>query len=342
MKRRTFLQHAAVAAAATAISRDALAAEEQVTTFKIATVAPDGTPWAEQLGRMRKRVDEGTQKKTRIKAHMGGALGDELTTIAETHRGTIHIWGGSTASVASVVPELNLFELPYLFRTAQECDHIIDNVLQDDITKALDKRGLSLVMWAENGFRSFGTTWGPVKKPEDLKGRKMRSQESDAHLDMYRAMGASPVPIPVTEVLSGLQTGAVEGFDNTPLFTFAASWHKGIKHYSLTEAIYQPGIVVANKKWWDALTPELRGMITGDAKQESKLGRQGVRDIGPMLVENFRTDKIAVHELTADERAVFAKLCEPVHEKWAKGKGKTAAPMLAKAKKALAELRKKT
>ncbi len=340
MKRRSFLSHAAIATAGAATFGARVAHAADPITVKLATVAPDGTPWAEQIKELKARVDEGTQKRMRLKAFLGGALGDENVTASECKRGAIHLWGGSTGALASVVPELALFELPYLFRNYAEADHVIDKVLFDDMNKAIEAKGLKLVFWAENGFRSFGSTFGPVTKPEHLKGKKMRSQESEAHLEMYRMLGASPVPIAVTEVLSALQTGVVDGFDNTPLFTFAASWHKGIKHYSVTEAIYQPGIVVANKQWFDKLTPEDQKPFIGDQIGEAARGRKAVRDLAPLLIENFKNDKIAVYPLTDAEKATFAKLCEPVHAKWAATKGKGAAPMLKKAKAALAAMRK--
>lgn len=340
MNRRTFLAQAAVATCGAATLGRSAFAEEPVAA-KLATVAPDGTPWAEQVKSFKERVEAGTQKRVRLKPFMGGALGDENVTASETKRGSIQLWGGSTAALASVVPELALFELPYLFRDYAEADQILDRVVLEEMKKALQAKGLVLLFWAENGFRSFGTTFGPIRTPEQLKGKKMRAQENEAHLDMYRSLGASPVPIPVTEVLSALQTGVVDGFDNTPLFTFAASWHKGIKHYSLTEAIYQPGAVVANRAWFEKLKPEDQQVLLADQQGEAARGRKGVRELAPLLIENFKNEKIEVHTLTAQEKAELARICEPVHARWIAGKGKVAAPIYKKVKAALADLRKK-
>ena len=342
MRRREFVATTILGAASFAAfgERLALAAAEEGVA-KLATVAPDGTPWADQLIAFKTRLDKETGGKMRLKAYLGGALGDENTTASECKRGAIQMWGGSTGALATIVPELALLELPYLFRTVEEADHVLDTILFEDMKKLLLARGLVLLFWAENGYRSFGTKFGGVTKPTDLKGKKMRSQESEVHLEMYKAFGASPVPIAVTEVLSSLQTGVVDGFDNTPLFTFAASWHQGIKHYSLTESIYQPGIVVANKKWFDALPAEVKKSVVGDAQAEAVNGRKGVRELAPLLVENFKNAGITVHVPTEAEKAVFAKVSEPVHTKWTASKGKTAAPMVAKAKAALAAYRKK-
>jgi tripartite ATP-independent transporter DctP family solute receptor len=332
---------AAIAAlvAGNVLARSARAEEPVV--LKLATVAPDGTPWAEQLQRFKARVEAEAPGRVRLKAFLGGTLGDETTTVAETRRGTIAMWGGSTGALGSVVPELQLLELPYLFRTNEEADHILDEVVFEDFRKLLAERGYVLLFWAENGYRSMGTKFGPVHTIADLKGRKMRSQESSVHLETYRALGASPVPISVTEVLSGLQTGVVDGFDNTPLFAFAASWYQGVKHYTVTDHIYQPGVVVISKKVFDGLAPDLQKVLVGNPKAQAVDGRIGVRALTPYLLQNFSAAKVEVHRLTEAEKAEFARLTLPVHQKFIEGEGKAVAPLYKKIQASLAALRKR-
>jgi tripartite ATP-independent transporter DctP family solute receptor len=314
---------------------------EDAVVAKLATVAPEGTPWAEQLQEFKKRIEKDSAGKMKIKAFLGGNLGDENVTASETKRGAIQLWAGSTGALASIVPEMGMFELPYLFRDTAEADFVLDEVVQEDMKKLLGSRGFTLVFWAENGWRNYGTKFGAVKTPADLKGKKMRSQESDVHIRAYQSVGAVPVPIAVTEVLSSLQTGVVDGFDNTPLFSFAASWHQGIKHYSLTEHIYQPAAIVANKAWFDGLPADLKKALLGDPKAEAVKGRKGVRQLAPLLLENFKAAGIEVHPLSAEQKVEFAKLMESVHGTFIKGKGKGAAAMFDKTRKALAERRKK-
>lgn len=342
MRRRSFVSTTALATLGAVSSRSALAADKGAPDVaKLATVAPDGTPWSDQIMVFKERVQKLSAGAVKLETYVGGSLGDENVTAADCKRGAIQLWGGSTGALASLVPEFNMFELPYLFRTVEEADYVLDEILLEDVKTLLAKRGFQFLFWAENGYRNFGTKFGPVKTPAALKGKKMRAQESDVHIAMYKALGASPVPIAVTEVLSSLQTGVVDGFDNTPLFTFAASWYQGIKHYTVAEAIYQPGIVVANKAWFDKLSPDLKKGILEDHKLEGQRGRKGVRELAPDLLANFGAAKIDVHTLTVAEKDVFAKMCEPTHAEWTKGSGKGAAAMVAKAKAGLVEFRAK-
>lgn len=336
-----FSRMATAVAALVLLAGPAAARAEDVITIKLATVAPEGTPWAEQLQTFKARVEKESGGRIKVKAFLGGTLGDENTTVAETRRGSVGMWGGSTGALGSVVPELQMLELPYLFQTAEEADYILDEVLLEDFRKLLADRGYVLVFWAENGYRSLGTKFGFVKTAADLKGRKMRSQESSVHLDTYRAMGASPVPISVTEVLTGLQTGVVDGFDNTPLFSFAASWYQGVKFYSVTDHIYQPAAVLISKKVFDGVAPDLQKILLGDPKAQALEGRTGVRALTPFLLQNFTNAKVQVYSLTDAEKAALAKLTLPVHKQYLEGEGKTAAPLYAKARKALDERRAK-
>jgi TRAP-type transport system periplasmic protein len=308
-------------------------------TLKLATVAPDGTPWAEQLQAYKQRVESESKGRIKVKAFMGGTLGDENSTVSETRRGSISMWGGSTGALGSIVPELQMLELPYLFQSDAEADHVLDEVLFEDLSKLLADRGFILAFWAENGYRSFGSKHGFIKTPADLKGRKMRSQESSVHLETYRALQASPVPIPVTEVLTGLQTGVVDGFDNTPLFAFAASWYQGVKFYTVSNHIYQPGAVLISKKIFDELPADLQKLLIGDPKAQAVEGRVGVRALTPYLLANFENAKVGVYHQTEAERAEFAKIAPAVHRKFLEGEGKNAKPMYDKAVKALEKLR---
>ncbi len=324
---------------AAAVSTAAVGEQEEPIVLKVASIAPDGTPWAEQLRDWKRRLEKASGGRLKIKTYLGGALGDENVTVQETRRGAIQVFGGSTAALASSVPEIAVVELPYLFRSEDEVDYILDEVIFDDVSRILEERGFKMLFWAENGWRSMATRFGCITKPEDLKGKKMRSQESDVHIEMYRALGASPVPIAATEVLSSLQTGVVEGFDNTPLFAFASSWYQGITHFTLTRHIYQPGIVVMSMKTYEALPDDLKKIVTGDPRAEAVKGRKGVRALGPLLLENFGNAGKTVCPFSEESRKAFAERTRVVRDHFRKKRGKRAAQLLDKIEKALAARR---
>ena len=289
----------------------ALAAEGEI-EMKVATVAPARTPWAKLLKKYRGALKKLTDGKVKMRVYLGGIKGDEQSIVRQVYKGTLHIGGVSSGAMSTVVPDLDLLELPYLFANHEEADRILDGPARPIIDSMLEEKGFKLLMYSENGYRSFGTKNGFVKTPADLKAVKMRSQESPVHVETYRALGASPVTISVGEVMSSLQTGLVDGFDNTPLFTQAVSWHQGIKYFSVTQHIYQPALVVANKAWFDALPADVQAAMMKPVPKLTKKGREAVRVLGKALLGNFTKLGVEVYELTAAEKKVFQDQTRPV------------------------------
>ena len=235
-----------------------------------------------------------------------GSSDGENSLARQCKDGTIEAVGVSTAAIATLVPALSVFELPYLFETAEQADRVIDRYLFPDIERILGENGYQLYIFSENGFRNFATNNGrPIRQPSDLRGVQMRAQESWLHEAMYRALGGSFTTIPVTEVSTALSTGRVQGFDNTPLFAQAAGWHNFVNTWTVSNHIYQPAVVVYNKAWYDSLPEDLRTLLVSNREQETRSGRRLIRRMTPLLLQNLTASGINVVELTEAERAVF-------------------------------------
>jgi TRAP-type transport system periplasmic protein len=293
-------------------------ADDKKYIIKMATVAPEGSPWHDSVARIQKRWSEESKGRIVLRPFLGGRLGDENQTMAETRRGNIEMVGASVGAVGSLVPEVNMLELPYLFRSVEEADYILDKVILEDLEKIFEERGFKLLMWSENGFRHFGTKYGFVKSPTDMRGRKMRSQENRIHLSTYRALGALPVPIPTTESMPALQTGVVDGYDNTPLFAFAIGLHTQTKYWTVSDHIYQPGAILMNKKLFDSMPKDLQAILMKDRHQETVDSRAGIRALTPLLIQNLAAAGLEVHTLTPAEREAMAKSVKPVYDEFEK------------------------
>jgi TRAP-type transport system periplasmic protein len=290
--------------------RSAQAGDDEI-VLKFASVAPEGTPWTEQLTAIKKRVEADTDIK--FKLYPGSMLGGEVETLRKGRRNQIQGWGGSTAAIAEALglDALQVFELPFMFESEAEVDFVMDAMF-DTMAAKLREKGFVLSFWHVNGWHNFAFDRS-VRSPADLAGLKMRSQESPVHLWAFKALGAQPQTLPVPEVLSALQTGMVDGFSNTPLFTAATGWYEGgVTHYTLTQHIYQPAAIIYNAEFWDSLTPEQQASINGDRAVETKTGRDTVRAMTPELLDMFRDNEIEVLTPTAAERAAFAELVKDV------------------------------
>ncbi|MDP1823844.1 MAG: TRAP transporter substrate-binding protein [Archangium sp.] len=291
------------------------AAQAQTIIAKVGSVAPEGTPWAEWIEGIKARMDKDTGGKLKLKIFLGGKLGGEKEMVEETKNGNLHLFGGSTGSVATWVPELNVLELPFIFTSDAEADFVLDK-LREKVAKLLEAKGFVMVMWAENGWHGYGVKGKCIEKVEDMKGLKMRSQESYVHIETYKAFGASPVEMAVPEVLGALQTGTVDGYSNTPLFSFATSWYNGITHYSYTKHIYQPALMVVSKKWFDQQTDDIKKALL--VRTDEKAGVEGVRGLTDPLLDNFKAAGKTVCTLTPEASKGFASKVKPVWDAFAK------------------------
>ncbi len=309
-----------VAVAGTLISSPALAEDKLV--LKVGTVAPKGTPWSALMKRTKKRFKKAFKaagdSKLKMKLYFGGRLGGEKEMVRETRAGRIQMFGGSTAAVATIVPELYALEAPFLFESSQEADFVLDNYARPHVAKLLEKKGFVFFQWAENGWHGLALKDGCVTSMDSLKGKKLRSQEASVHLDTFKALGANPVEMAVPEVLPALKQGVVDGFSNTPLFSFATSWYQGVSYYTETNHIYQPGIIMYSKKWFDKQDKKAQEILLGGFEGDEKFGRKGVRGIRKGLLDNMAKSKVKICKVEPKLRAQMTKATAKIFKQYRK------------------------
>jgi TRAP-type transport system periplasmic protein len=315
-------------------------AEEYV--LKIATVAPKGTPWSKLLLKFQTNVDKASGGRIKVKLYLGGTMGDENETVRMASRGRLQGVGASTGAVASLVPELNAVEIPFMFRSAKEADYVLDKKLLTPMEGLFRERGLILGFWSENGFRHFGSKDTAIKSPADIKGKKMRSQESFVHLAMWKALSASPQAIPTTEVLTALKTGAVDGFDQALLYAIAAGWHNSIKYLTVSGHIYQPAVIAFNKDWFDKLPADLQKVLIDEGRKIVREGRSAIRKLNPELLDVVKSAGVSIHTLSKSERADFEKATFGVRAEFRKKQGKKGAEILDLVEEGIKEYRAKS
>jgi TRAP-type C4-dicarboxylate transport system substrate-binding protein len=295
--------------------------------LSMGTVATKGTPWSKQLEDMKKRIEKASNGRIKVKLFFGTA-GGEKAIARQVKNGQLQGAGITLGALATLVPEMNVFELPYLFDSYAQADAIIDGYLFKPTEEILQAYGFQLYIFSENGYRDFATADRCIRKPADLGGLKMRAQESWVHEETYRAFGGNPVRIPVPETLEALNTGNVQGFDNTVLYAFAASWHQAVKYWTRSGHIYQPAVLVYNKDWFDKLPKDLQELLLAEREAETVRGRKLIRAIEPKLVDNLKAAKIEICELSAAERGEFVKRVKPVYDKFRKEGGKRGVELL--------------
>ncbi|MCG3172236.1 MAG: hypothetical protein GMKNLPBB_00382 [Myxococcota bacterium] len=269
----------------TAVLPAAIAADDPM-VVRFGTLAPDGTPWARLLQSFKKKVETDSKGRIQVKLYLNGVQGDEKDMLRKIRAGQLNAGGFSTSGLAAVVPELQVLELPFLFRNAEEADYIMDQVILEDIRKLMEAKGLYLYCWAENGWLDIGAKT-EINTFDDLKKITFAAQDSAVQRGIFESMGLTPKVLPVPDFFSALSTGNVNGYTTTPIFAFAAQWYTQTKHWTITRHSFQPAGVVFSLKAWQDLAPDLKNLVAGYQGDLQSSARKDVRGLDAALFKNF-------------------------------------------------------
>src|SRR5882757_10136321 len=197
-----------------ALSLATMAASAQTVTLRSADIHPDGYPTVVAVQYLGQLMEERTGGRIKIQVFNNAQLGAEKDTIEQTRFGVIDLNRVNSAPFNNLVPETQVLGLPFLFRSVDHMHKVVDGPIGDEILAAFEPHGLVGLAFYDSGARSFYTTKKPIKSIEDMKGLKIRVQQSDLWIAMLQAFGANPTPMSYGEVYSALETGVVDGAEN--------------------------------------------------------------------------------------------------------------------------------
>ena len=233
----------------------ATSAAQAATIIKIATVAPDGTAWMREMRASAEGVKKKTEDRVEIKFYPGGVMGDEPTVLRKIKIGQLQGGAFTGGELSQVDKDAQIYSIPFLFKTPEEVDKVraqIDPLLKQSL--------------ARNGFETLGITGGgfaylmsvkDIRNRNDLKAAKVWVPQGDRIAEIgFKAGGVTPIPLPLADVYTSLQTGLIDTAANTPAGAIAFQWHTKIKHMIDLPLTYVVGILVVDKKVFDALSAE--------------------------------------------------------------------------------------
>ncbi|GIV22476.1 MAG: TRAP transporter substrate-binding protein [Bacteroidia bacterium] len=316
------------------------------TKLRVGSTIPYDSPWEEAFDTYVKAVQEkaGPGKVT-FRKFLSGQLGGEVEIVRSLRMGTLDIGILSVGGIAEglSMPELLVLEMPFLFESDEEVDYVMD-ALFEEFRRRLEAKGLVLVLWGVNGWRNFGCAARPILSPADLKGLKMRAQETPIYIEMYKALGATPVPIATPEVLMALKNRMVDGFDQTVVFAVSTGWMGQIKHYTLSRHIFQPGAIVISKKTFDRLPPDIqKALLVADKRAVIQAaGRKLVRDEEQSILASIEKEgNVQFYRLTPQQRETFRKALQAAMPRLEAALGPEGKVLMAQVRNKVMEFRKK-
>lgn len=282
--------------------------------FRVAETQVPDYPTVEGVKFMGKLVEERTQGRLKLKVFANSALGNERDTIEQLKIGGVDMVRTSLAPLNNMVPESIIPSLPFIFRDEKHMHDVLDGAIGDELLAAMSKQGLIGLAWYDDGARSVYSK-KPIKRLADMKGLKLRVQQSDMFVAMTEALGAAPTPLPYGEVYTALSTGIIDAAENSPLSYETSRHFEAAKFYNLTEHTLLPSVLVFSKAIWDRL-PEADRTIVRQAAKESALF---VRKLAAERQAKARDAVVAkgVTIVPVENKAEFVKAMEPVYAKYA-------------------------
>jgi len=227
----------------------ALTLPAQAREFRSSDVHPADYLTVEAVKQMGNALKEQSKGKHGVRVYANGALGNERDTLEQLKIGGLDMMRVNAAPLNNVVPETVVPCLPFLFRSKEHMRATLDGQVGDDILAAMEAQGMIGLAFYDSGARSVYTAKKPVKALADLKGQKVRVQQSDLFVAMVEGLGANPTPMPYGEVYTALKTGIVDAAENN-LPSYESSRHfEAAKNYSLTEHSMCPEILVFSKRF---------------------------------------------------------------------------------------------
>jgi len=339
MKRRLIVA-AAAAAVALVAGATAQAQTKYKDEYKLSTVVPASFPWGKGGEIWIDLVRQRTSGRINIKMYPGVSLvqGDQTREFTAIRQGIIDMAIGSTINWSPQVKELNLFSLPFLMPDYRAIDALTQGPVGQELFGILTKQGVVPLAWGENGYRELTNSKREVRKPDDLKGLKIRVVGSPLFLDTFRALGANPTQMSWADAQPAFASGAVDGQENPmSIFTAAKLHNVGQKNVTMWGYVADPLIFVVNKEVWESWTPADREIVRQAAidagKQEIAIARKGLDEPGQPLLKDIEGMGVKVTRLSPAERNEFITATRRVYAQW---KGTIGPDLVSKAEQAVA------
>ena len=261
-------------------------------------------------------IEKNTQGRYKCQEFPNGSLGGEREMIESVQLGTLDLVTTSSGPLGNFVPDVKIFDIPFLFRDYDHARKVLDGKIGQDILKKFESKGLVGLVWGENGFRHMTNNKHPIRTPADAAGLKMRTMENKVHMEGYKAFGILPTPMAFTELFTALQQGTVDGQENPIPVILAAKFSQVQKYLSLTGHVYSPATIIMNPGVYNKLSADDKKIFQEAAKAGATAMRKRVNDDEARGIALLRKDGVEVTEKVDGE--AFRKAIAPAYQGYAK------------------------
>lgn len=274
------------------------------TTLKIATAAPEGTAWMREMRQAAAAIEQRTAGRVQLTIYPGGVMGNEKSVLRKIRVGQLHGAAVTGGGLADIYRDIWVYGLPFTLRSYGDVD-CVRRRMDGQMAEGLKQNGFVSFGLIDNGF-AYLMSNRPVAGPEDLRGQKVWTPEGDpVSQAAFAAVGVSPVALPLTDVLTGLQTGLVDTVASSPVGAIALQWHTRVTHLADVPLAYLLAALVIDRKAFQRLSP---------ADQQAV--RDILEDASARLDRQNRADAEAALRALRQQGIVFTSVSAAERQRW--------------------------
>ena len=316
MKRREFVGMAAMAAAAASVGAGASAQAKMV--LKATDVHPTGYPTVAAVEAMGKKLEAATNGRISIQMFPSMQLGGEKEMIEQAQIGALQIARISVGPMGPLVPEMNVFNLPFVFRDVAHMEKVIDGPIGDELLKKLSDHptaNLIGLCWMNSGTRNVYNSKRPIEKLDDLKGLKIRMMGNPLFVDTMNALGGNGVAMGFDQLINAMQTGVVDGAENNEPSYESGQHYRYARYYSLTGHLMIPELLVFSKRSFNAMSKDDQALVMKFSREAQQDQRKLWYERERESLEKLKAAGVQINDVP--NKKAFQDAVKPVWDKYA-------------------------
>jgi len=281
--------------------------------LRVATQAPEGTVWMDAMTDIKTEVERRSRDRVRFLFYPNGSQGDEKAVIERMEAGLIHGGLFTGIGLGEILPKVRILEMPFFYRNIEEID-AVKAALEDEFRAGFEEEGFVFLGWAEVGW-AYIFSKQEAANLDELRERKIWVWQGDPLAErVFQAFELNGVPLPLTDVLTSLNTGMIDSVYNSPYGLVGLQWHRDLRFMSRMTVGYGTGALLVTKSQWDKIPPAMRDGISRLAR--SRLDRlvTEIREKNEETTAELEENGMRIVPLPEDELPTYIETGEQVAE----------------------------
>lgn len=301
--------------AAAVVASSAMAADY---TLKFSHVVSDNTPKGKAARFFEQRLEELSGGKIDVQVYPSSQLYKDNAVLKALRLNSVQMAAPSFSKFGKIVPQLALFDLPFIFRDAKHLHDVQDGVVGQALKDKVTAKGIVALNYWDNAFKQLSSNKNALTMPADAEGQKFRIMSSKVLEAQFHAVGANPQMMPFSEVYSGLQQGVIDAAENPISNIYTKKFHEVQKYLTVSNHGYLGYLVVMSKKFWNSLPADLQANVTQAMNEATEKERQYAAELNDSqfeLIKEYakKTGKLEINELTSEQKEAWRNAVSKIY-----------------------------